>query len=265
MTHHFRCRMSRRVQEDFLYIFRWLLYPRNWDDNRSMVLPTFQSQLPEVRLSQKERNKRVRILAKFAKKLRGEIKAADLDHGADIRHLLVYIRKRLELLEALDNYVRLFERFDFLLGHNTQPVSHGIFGVAAGVTVDLALKDTVRMIRCLELRIESQIAEIILQAPAIDRLLDRSLAEDIDSFELRPASCLPEQAILNQEAATKPEGTPEFRSNQGPLTEATHEANISGDQAAVLAGLMETRPAKMSPNKGPSNSSRDKVSGQKNL
>ena len=206
-------------------------------------MPTFRTTLPEDQLSEKERDERARILAQFAKRLRKEIKTADLEDRIAIRRLLVYVGKRLDLLDVENRYGRAFKRFDFLLGHTTKPVPQGLLGVAADTTLNLGLKDTERLMRRHEARTASLIAEISMLAPEIDKLLDQRPSSDQENFMLRPSSCLPEAAMSDEHASSGSGNTPDLHERDSPDTDKLGEPLEVGEQNAIGAGPIGTMSA----------------------
>lgn len=238
---------------------------RDLDDIGTMAIPKFRTPLPEDRLLEEERKDRASALEKFAKKLRTERKTASLDDRSHIRDLLVYVKKRLRLLDLEDKHARGLERYDFLLGYTTKPVPQGLLGVAAGATLDLGLKDTERVIRRHESRTESLIKEISISARRIDKLLDQRPCRDEEDYVLRPSSCLPELAITDDSASSKSGDTPELQKTEDPKsdeaeTDVASESQVAEFQSAKEDGSGDAAPAEVGHDKVRPDSSSGKAS-----
>lgn len=238
-----------------------------------MAITSFREPLPEDRLSEEERDKRIHIFDQFSKKLKKEMRTAAFEDRNAIRQLLVYVGKRLDLLDVENRYGRAFKRFDFLLGHTTKPVPQDLIGVAANAALDLGRKDTESLIGSHQLRAASLIAEISMLAPAIDKLLDQRPSLDKVNYVLRPSSCLPVVEVENEDAPSYLENTsqpakpdlpkPELANGDEPLTKIVPEAQTcavqsankddSGGAAPADIGLAKTRPNNSSRNASTSN------------
>lgn len=181
-----------------------------------MAINSFREPLPEDRLSEKERNKRTRILDRFAKKLKKERKGSGFDDKTAIRQLLHYVGKRMELLDLEDRHARGQTKFDSLLGARAKPVPQGLIGVTADALRRRLLRGREKMIRHHGEETKPLIKEISLMAPDINGLLDKRplMAPDIDGLDkhlsldeanhvLRPISCLPEVAVSDEDASSK--------------------------------------------------------------
>lgn len=172
-------------------------------DNRVMTIPKFRDPLPEDRLSEREREERIRVLDQFSKKLKKERKAAGFDDRIAIRQLLLYVGKRLDLLDLENRHGRVLAQFDSLLCRTAKPVPQGLLGVAADAFLDFGLKDRERMIQRHEKDINPLIAEISSMAPDVNGLLDQRPNPDKENHVLRPSSCLPEKPIMDEDAPSK--------------------------------------------------------------
>lgn len=201
-----------------------------------MAITSFREPLPEDRLSEEERDKRIHIFDQFSKKLKKEMRTAAFEDRNAIRQLLVYVGKRLDLLDVENRYWRALKRFDFLLGHTTKPVPQDLIGVAANAALDLGRKDTESLIGSHQLRAASLIAEISMLAPAIDKLLDQRPSLDKDNYVLRPSSCLPAVEVGSEnDAPSDSENTsklpkPELSNSDEPQTEIVGEAQTGAVQ-----------------------------------
>lgn len=183
-----------------------------------MSTPSFRVPLPEDRLSEKERNERIRILDRFAKKLKKDRKGVSFDDKNAIRQLLHYAGKRLELLDLEDRHARGLAKYDSLLGSGAKPVPQSLFGVAADALRRRLLRGREKMIRRHEEATKPLIKEISLMASDINGLLDERplTAPDLDGLDkrlsldeanhvLRPISCLPEVAVNDEDAPSESE------------------------------------------------------------
>ncbi len=132
----------------------------------------YRTLLPEDRLSKKERQQRIGTLVSFAKKLRAEVKKADLDQRSDIRRMLDYIGKRLSLLDRENWQAVGMGRYDFLLGRATRPDPSSLPGAATLALVKIGLRDTEKTVQRYSSEVANLIADISAMAPEIDRLLD---------------------------------------------------------------------------------------------
>lgn len=201
-----------------------------------MAITSFREPLPEDRLSEEERDERARIFAQFAKKLRIEMKTAGLDDGIAIRQLLVYVGKRLDLLDLESRHARGLAQYDALLARTAKPVPQGLVGVAVDALLDLGLHDRERMIRRHEEGSERLIEEISLLAPKIESLLDHRPSPDRENHVLRPSSCLPavEAGSENDEPSdsksTSKLPKPELSNSVEPPTEIVGEAQTGAIQ-----------------------------------
>ena len=156
-----------------------------------MAIPKFRNPLPEDRLSEKERDERILMLDEFSNKLKKERKRAGINDRTAIRQLLIYVGKRLDLLDLENRRARALAQYDSLLGHTAKPVPQGLIGVATDAVLDFGLRNREKMIGSHEERTESLVAEISLQAQGIDRLLDERSSPDKENYVLRPSSCIP--------------------------------------------------------------------------
>jgi hypothetical protein len=202
-----------------------------------MAITNFREPLPEDRLSEEERDKRIRIFDQFSKKLKTEMRAADFDDKSAIRQLLNYAGQRLKLLDLENRHARGLAKYDSLLGATAKPVSQGLIGVAVDAVLDFGLRDREKVIKNHEEDTEPLIAEISLLAPEIDKLLDQRLNPDKEDPVLRPSSCLPETATVNQLESSIFENAPkllkpELRNSDEPQTDVVSEARTAGDQNA---------------------------------
>jgi len=226
-----------------------LMSPLRAADNGDMTNPNFRDPLPEDLLSERERDERICILDQFSKKLKEERKAAGFDDRIAIRQLLVYVGKRLDLLDIENRHARGLAQYDSLLGRTTKPVPQDLIGVAADAILDYGLKDREKMIRRHERNTEPLIAEISLLAPEIDKLLEQRQADDRDKFVLRPSSCLSEAASMNQDAPSKFEITPEHPYSDGAQTATARKTNKVGEHIAEEDELDDTMPTAVGWNK----------------
>lgn len=216
-------------------------------------MPKFHNPLPEDRLSEKERDERIGVLDEFSKKLKKERKRAGIDDRTAIRQLLIYVGKRLDLLDVENRRARALAQYDSLLGRTTKPVPQGLIGVAADAVLDFGLKDREKMIRSHEEDTEPLIAEISLLAPEIDKLLDQRPSPDKENYVLRPSSCLPEVAVMDEDASSKSGSAPELPRNDGPQAD-TGEQNVEEDD------LVGTTPAEIDRDENRSNGPNGKAS-----
>jgi hypothetical protein len=189
-----------------------------------MAFPNFRKPLPEDRLSEKERNERIRILNQFSKKLKKEMRTSTFEDRIAIRQLLVFVGKRLELLDLENRHARGMAQYDSLLARTTKPVPQGLVGVTANALLDLGLHDRKKMIRRHEKATEPLIAEISLMAPEIDRLLDQRPSVDNENSILRPNSCLPEEPNRAEDAPSKSGST----NGKDPDSNPTRNARKNG-------------------------------------
>lgn len=169
----------------------------------------FRDHLPEDRLTEGQRDERIKTLDKFAKKLSKESKRVSVDGKAAIRLMLDYVGKRLVLLDLENRHARGLSQFDSLLARTTRPVPQSLIGVATSAVLDFGRKDRERIVRRHEAQTEPLIKEISLLAPEIDKLLDLRPSPDKENCVLRPSSCLPETGIAPPDASSHSEKTTE--------------------------------------------------------
>lgn len=212
-------------------------------------MPKFRNPLPEDRLSERERDERIRMLDEFSKKLKKERKRAGIDDRTAIRQMLIYVGKRLDLLDLENRHARALAQYDSLLGRTAKPVPQDLIGVATDAVLDFGLKDREKMIRSHEGRTESLIAEISLLAQEIDRLLDQRQSPDKENYVLRPSSCLPEVAVRDEEVPAIAASTPELPKDDGPQSDTACEAPKTGEQSTVEADLVDKATADIGRNK----------------
>jgi len=191
-----------------------------------MAIPEFRNPLPEDRLTEEQRDERIKAFDEFAKKLRKETKKSSIDGKTAIRRLLDYVGKRLVLLDLENRHARALAQFDSLLARTTKPVPQGLIGVATSAVLDFGRKDREKIIRRHEEQTEPLLREISLLAPKIDKLLDQRPSPDKEKDVLRPSSCLPESATKDEDASSKSESTPELPRSEGDDLVGTAPAEI---------------------------------------
>lgn len=169
----------------------------------------FRSLLPEDKLSPIEKAIRVSKFKALAKELRSirTSKTAGYEAKASVKHLPLYIGRRLDLLEEERRYQGLLRRVDWL--------HRQIFGklnssrawekTARNVYkwIDMDLRN---VIRSNNKNVKALLEEIAAEAAVIDELLtDTGLKIDED---LRPYSCLPNREASIDDTSISPDLPP---------------------------------------------------------
>jgi len=214
-----------------------------------MAISKFRDPLSEDRLSERERDERIRSLDQFSQRLKKEMRTAAFEDRIAIRQSLVYVGKRLDLLDLENRHARGMAQYDSLLARTTKPVPQGLVGVTADALLDLGLCDREKIARRHEEETEALIEKISILAPEIDRLLDQRQSPDKENYVLRPSSCLPEAAIRDEDALSKSGNTPEL-----PSSDTAPEPPEMVEPDTVEAHLVDTAHGEISLNKNRSNS-----------